>query len=79
MRACVRVCVCGWTGGACVCVCVRVSMCVVYVRACLLVCVFMYVHECAYAYLPTIRLLDGVFVFFISPTSPSAEIEISVF
>ena len=31
------------------------------------------------AYLPTLRLLDGVSVFFISPKSPSAEIKISVF
>ena len=31
------------------------------------------------AYLPTLRRLDGVSVFFISPKSPSAETEISVF
>ena len=30
-------------------------------------------------YLPTLHLLDGVSVFFISPKYPSAEIEISVF
>ena len=30
-------------------------------------------------YLPTLRLFDGVSVFFISPKSPSEEIEISVF
>ena len=31
------------------------------------------------SYLPTLRLLDGVFVFLISPKYPSAEIEISSF
>ena len=35
--------------------------------------------QCMFVDLPTLRLLDGVSLFLISPKSPFAEIEISVF